>query len=155
MFGHAAANPSYVTRPSKSASASNSSSYLNLSPSAARSNSNVHRGSSTTPSSDTNSVTTILLIFLPSVGRQPDLVPACHDLYERAVGKSTAPTRFLPEAPAPGVGGPARSSVRLAATPCARAPHENHHQDDRHDAEGDQDRDAPPPETSASIDDPP
>src|SRR5580704_1047294 len=112
MFGHAAANPSYVTRPSKSASASNSSSYLNLSPSAARSKSNVHRGSSITPSSDTNSVTTILLIVLPSVGRQPDLVPVCHDLYERAIVKSTAPSTFLPEAPGVRPRGARGSSVR-------------------------------------------
>src|SRR6202012_2616663 len=66
MSGQAAAKPWEVVRPSSSDSASNSSSYLNWSPSLARSKSKVHRGSSMTPSSDTNSVTTILLIaFLP------------------------------------------------------------------------------------------
>ena len=67
--GHAAANPSYVTRPSSCASAAMCSSNLNLSPSAPRLNLNVHPacskspagpGDSNTPSSETNSVTTIL-----------------------------------------------------------------------------------------------
>src|SRR3954454_8608051 len=71
--GHASAKPSYVTRPSSSASDSSSSSTLNLFPSSPRSISNVQPpylkssappGSSITPSSDTNSVTTILPISL-------------------------------------------------------------------------------------------
>src|SRR5207302_5134479 len=58
----------YVTRPSRSASESSTSSYLNLSPSSPRENSNdqppylkssAPPGSSITPSSETNSVTTI------------------------------------------------------------------------------------------------
>src|SRR6059036_371074 len=68
--GHAAANPSYVLRPSSSALESVVSSSLNLSPSP-RSISNVQPpylkssappGSSMTPSSETNSVTMILAI---------------------------------------------------------------------------------------------
>src|SRR5690349_2065052 len=66
--GHASAKPSYVTRPSRKASESSTSSYLNLSPSSPRENSNdqppylkssAPPGSSITPSSETNSVTTI------------------------------------------------------------------------------------------------
>src|SRR5215208_7972168 len=69
--GQASANPSYVTRPSSSASVSIVSSSLNLSPSSPRENSKLQPpwsksseppGSSITPSSDTNSVTTILPI---------------------------------------------------------------------------------------------
>ena len=71
--GHASAKPSYVTRPSSSASDSIVSSSLNLFPSSPRSISNVQPpylkssappGSSITPSSDTNSVTTILPISI-------------------------------------------------------------------------------------------
>ena len=67
--GHASAKPSYVTRPSNCASDATVSSSLNLLPSSPRSNSNAQPlwrkssappGSSTTPSSDMNSVTTIL-----------------------------------------------------------------------------------------------
>src|SRR5919202_1679879 len=66
--GHAAAKPSYVRRPSNSAADSIVSSSLNLLPSSPRSISNVQPpylkssappGSSMTPSSDTNSVTTM------------------------------------------------------------------------------------------------
>src|SRR3954447_25414494 len=69
--GQASAKPSYVTRPSSSAAESMASSSLNLSPSSPRENSKLQPpclkssappGSSTTPSSDTNSVTTILPI---------------------------------------------------------------------------------------------
>src|SRR5438270_1224377 len=75
-WGHASAKPSYVTRPSRRASESSTSSYLNLSPSSPRENSNdqppylkssAPPGSSITPSSETNSVTTIRPIrCLPS-----------------------------------------------------------------------------------------
>src|SRR5919204_4745156 len=66
--GHAAANPSYVRRPRSKASESIVSSSLNWSPSSPRLNSKLQPpcskssappGSSITPSSDTNSVTTI------------------------------------------------------------------------------------------------
>src|SRR3954451_6667776 len=77
--GQASAKPSYVTRPSSSASASRASSSLNLSPSSPRLysklqppylKSSLPPGSSTTPSSDTNSVTTIRPIrFLLLVAR--------------------------------------------------------------------------------------
>src|SRR3954469_15381187 len=69
--GHASAKPSYVLRPSRSASDSIVSSSLNLSPSSPRLisklqppylKSSAPPGSSITPSSDTNSVTTILPI---------------------------------------------------------------------------------------------
>src|SRR3954452_15701777 len=67
LEGQASAKPSYVTRPSSSASASRASSSLNLSPSSPRLNSKLQPpyskssappGSSMTPSSETNSVTT-------------------------------------------------------------------------------------------------
>src|SRR5688572_33468883 len=70
-WGQAAAKPSYVTRPSSSASAPSASSSLNLSPSSPRENSKLQPrylkssappGSSTTPSREMNSVTTILPI---------------------------------------------------------------------------------------------
>src|SRR3954468_22338911 len=70
--GHASAKPSYVLRPSRSASDSIVSSSLNLSPSSPRLisklqppylKSSAPPGSSMTPSSDTNSVTTILPIL--------------------------------------------------------------------------------------------
>src|SRR3989440_6346019 len=70
--GHAAAKPSYVTRPRSCASASMVSSTLNLLPSSPRSNSKLQPpylkssappGSSTTPSREMNSVTTILPIL--------------------------------------------------------------------------------------------
>src|SRR5947207_9523444 len=83
LDGHASANPAYVTRPSSKASESSVSSSLNLFPSSPRSNSKVHPlylkssappGSSITPSSETNSVTTILPISVSSLvwgnGRQ-------------------------------------------------------------------------------------
>src|SRR5215216_3238854 len=66
--GQASAKPSYVLRPSSSASLSIVSSSLNLSPSSPRENSNAQPpcayssappGSSITPSTDTNSVTTM------------------------------------------------------------------------------------------------
>src|SRR3954453_14834685 len=69
--GQASANPPQGTRPSRSASASIPSSTLNLSPSAPRLysklqppylKSSLPPGSSITPSSETNSVTTILPI---------------------------------------------------------------------------------------------
>src|SRR4249919_3417179 len=72
--GQACAKPSYVTRPSSMASASSTSSSLNLSPSAPRSNLNAHPpcanpsappGSSITPSSVTNSDTTMRPISFP------------------------------------------------------------------------------------------
>src|SRR5256714_6147926 len=68
LEGQALAKPSYVTRPSSSASESRVSSSLNLSPSSPRLNSKLQPpyskssappGSSMTPSSETNSVTTI------------------------------------------------------------------------------------------------
>src|SRR4051794_6773632 len=69
--GQAAAKPSYVRRPSSIASAAINSSNLNLSPSSPRSKRNAHPprppsappGSSITPSSVTNSETTIVLIM--------------------------------------------------------------------------------------------
>src|SRR5713226_3620731 len=73
LDGQAAAKPSYVTRPSSSASESSTSSILNLSPSFPRLNLNVHPpclepsdppGSSITPSIETNSLTTIRPIIL-------------------------------------------------------------------------------------------
>src|SRR6185295_6058226 len=77
LDGHAAAKPSYVTRPSSRASDEKTSSTLNLSPSSPRAISKLQPpylklseppGSSTTPSSDTNSVTTIRpTCFPPSV----------------------------------------------------------------------------------------
>src|SRR5438132_7006159 len=72
--GQASAKPSYVTRPSSWASASRTSSNLNLSPSSPRLTSKLQPpcskpsappGSSMTPSSDTNSVTTIRPISPP------------------------------------------------------------------------------------------
>src|SRR5918994_1166046 len=68
LDGQAAAKPSYVTRPSSSASDSRASSNLNLLPSSPRSKSKLQPGylkssppgASMTPSSETNSVTTIL-----------------------------------------------------------------------------------------------
>lgn len=60
--GQACANPWYVTRPSSSASLANSSSDLNERPAGPRSSWNVQRGSSMTPSSEMNSVTTILVM---------------------------------------------------------------------------------------------
>ena len=75
--GHAAAKPSYVRRPSSSASASIVSWVLNSSPSSPRSNSNDQAprtksssppGASITPSSDTNSVTTSLPIVASRAG---------------------------------------------------------------------------------------
>src|SRR3954471_22065222 len=72
--GHASAKPSYVLRPSRSASDSIVSSSLNLSPSSPRLisklqppclKSSAPPGSSITPSSDTNSVTTIFPISMP------------------------------------------------------------------------------------------
>jgi hypothetical protein len=74
--GQAAAKPSYVRRPSSRASASMSSSSLNLSPSSPRSNANAQPpcskpsappGSSITPSSVTNSETTMRPISSSSV----------------------------------------------------------------------------------------
>ena len=71
LDGHAAAKPSYVTRPSSNASDAIVSSSLNLFPSSPRSISKLQPpylkfsdppGSSTTPSSDMNSVTRILAI---------------------------------------------------------------------------------------------
>src|SRR3954464_13595601 len=73
--GHASAKPSYVLRPSSRASAPKVSSILNLSPSSPRENSKLQPpclkssdppGSSTTPSSEMNSVMTILPISSPS-----------------------------------------------------------------------------------------
>src|SRR5258708_15231003 len=80
--GQAAAKPSYVTRPSSSASLLRVSSSLNLSPSCPRSILKVQPaclkptpppGASITPSSETNSVTTILpiLILLHAVFSRP------------------------------------------------------------------------------------
>src|SRR5215218_3498714 len=75
--GQASANPSNVLRPSSSASASIVSSSLNRLPSSPRSNSNDQPpylksseppGSSTTPSSEMNSVTTILPMPVPPDG---------------------------------------------------------------------------------------
>src|SRR5260370_20313153 len=75
-LGQACAKPSYVTRPNSCASALRTSSSLNLSPSSLRANLKVHApcllpsappGSSITPSSETNSVTTILPIVIPLV----------------------------------------------------------------------------------------
>src|SRR6266852_7071776 len=71
-LGQACAKPSYVTRPSNSASLAISSSYLNLSPSSPRLNLNAHPprppsappGSAATPSRVMNSETTNLLILL-------------------------------------------------------------------------------------------
>src|SRR5258708_25957702 len=82
MDGQAAAKPSYVTRPSSSASLLRVSSSLNLSPSFPRSILKVQPaclkptpppGASITPSSETNSVTTILpiLILLHAVVSRP------------------------------------------------------------------------------------
>src|SRR5690242_12998989 len=79
--GHAAAKPSYVFRPRSCASAESSSSSLKLLPASPRSNLNAQPpngapsappGSSMTPSSVTNSVTTIRLLMLvgPSQRRQ-------------------------------------------------------------------------------------
>src|SRR5438309_961730 len=74
LDGHASAKPSYVTRPSSRASAERASSSLNLSPSSPRLISKLQPpclklsappGSSMTPSSDTNSVTTIRPIAPP------------------------------------------------------------------------------------------
>ncbi len=82
--GHAPAKLSYVRRPMSSASACIVSSSLNWLPSSPRSNSNVHPGylngsppgASITPSSDTNSVTTIRAgISLISLARG---VQVCH-----------------------------------------------------------------------------
>src|SRR4051794_3523489 len=92
--GHASAKPSYVTRPSSSAAEARVSSSLNSSPSAPRSNSKLQPpylkssdppGSSTTPSSETNSVTTILPMgCLPSRGwRQPAAGRRCSALARR------------------------------------------------------------------------
>src|SRR6476620_6148291 len=73
LDGQAAGKPSEVTRPSSRASASRASSSLNLSPSSPRAISKLQPpylkssdppGSSTTPSSETNSVTTILPIVV-------------------------------------------------------------------------------------------
>src|SRR4051812_12769094 len=75
--GQASAKPSYVRRPRRRASASNVSSSLNLSPSSPRENSKLQPpylkssdppGSSITPSSETNSVITILPMSSPVVG---------------------------------------------------------------------------------------
>jgi hypothetical protein len=62
---------------------------LNWSPSWPRSKSKVHRGSSMTPSSDTNSVTTILVIapFPSSLWSRPGAVS--HPSYERWPTRST------------------------------------------------------------------
>src|SRR6266536_2393789 len=69
LDGQASAKPSYVTRPSNRATDERASSSLNLSPSSPRLisklqppylKSSAPPGSSMTPSSDTNSVTTIL-----------------------------------------------------------------------------------------------
>src|SRR5262245_13049203 len=82
--GQAWANPSYVTRPSSSASDCIVSSSLNLSPSSPRLISNVQPpylkpsappGSSITPSSDTNSVTQIFPTPIPSLVRPGRGVP--------------------------------------------------------------------------------
>src|SRR5207237_9764494 len=86
LDGHASAKPWYVTRPSSRASAERASSSLNLSPSSPRLISKLQPpclklsappGSSMTPSSDTNSDTTILptLILLLVDGRSG--VPRC------------------------------------------------------------------------------
>src|SRR4029453_13790243 len=86
--GHAPAKPSYVTRPSSRASDARASSSLNRSPSSPRSNSRLHPGylkssppgACMTPSSETNSVTTILPIShsfrlsLPRPPRGPELI---------------------------------------------------------------------------------
>src|SRR5207247_3780379 len=95
--GQAAAKPSYVTRPSSSASELRVSSSLNWSPASPRLNwkdqppcrkSSAPPGSSMTPSSETNSVMTILAIVdSPQVSMKPASINASND----GTGGSTLP----------------------------------------------------------------
>src|ERR1700681_130317 len=95
--GHAFAKPWYVTRPNRSAPAADSSSSLNLSPSGPRLNlkdqppclyPSAPPGSSITPSSETNSLTTTFMMFPPSE-RSPARAGR-HPLYERSQPESTS-----------------------------------------------------------------
>src|SRR5258706_14459067 len=96
--GHALAKPSYVTRPRSRASLAISSSDLNLSPSGPRSYWKVHGpsfgfsppGPSMPPSTDTNSVITILPIKLPPF-RECGRNTRPHLLHERPGAISTPP----------------------------------------------------------------